>query len=624
MSYQYGSIPLSVRLQGFNLFQGSTQTFRNPVPANAYNQLALKRHYTAYPKLKESEPLKKYISLSSGSTLTWQKPIPANEYNGGSFKSANKPYPRFKPFKLIMPSDSADAAAAAPAAKKYSMVEILAALEQQFPGNERIKALRRDMVLLEIAKQSRPLTSDEINLENSIKKEVEALLAKPSEPPPVQPSAIPPSGEQPPESAEIITDADRKIISELGIEDDNDAKVKLANKILKADNVKKSINQWENEFKKYSSLINEDVDIEDIKEGSLRKAIKAELKDLIINNDDYGIDVKEARDVYKNTMKDANNLDSRKLIKLLNQIKYRKRKALEEIDEKRDEAIQAEEVLKKDIEKTFAELDKKEAKIRKKLSEAETKKEKTKLKKDLNELKQERMRFKKEISKLPPPPPPKKSPPPPISVKPSSKPPKKPSSEPPKQSSPEPPKKSSSLSEPPKKSSSLSEPPKSEPVLAEEEEKEEYKPIKTTEIEKDYNELVKLIKSKSKNTDEIKKVADRLGFSIPNISKSDLLDNVYDQVIEDEVLDAYIPMLIDKTNATGKRRMTKQDIIEFAKSDLKINVPEEGKQRKDIVEYIETDISKKIIYRDTGVRIPERITTMKDLEDYYGKPMAKA
>ena len=525
-------------------YPAATQTFPKPLPPSSYNPLALRREYLPYPKLKESEPhLGVFSPSSNAATLTWTKTPPPEKYGG--MKGNNKPYPVIKPFEIIMPSSSATQKEK----KKYSYLEIIGALEQQLPTDQKIKDMKRDLIFLEIAKQTRELSSDEVKLEASIKKEIDDYVSKPIQAMPVEPSKIPPSGEQPPSSAVDITDDDRKMISELGIEDI--PAEKLAQQIGKSDDIENLLSEWRTNIKKYSSLIDKKLDIKGIEQDAIIKVIEDEI-DEGRKNPIYELDKETGKTLKREAMKAVRRaVDSDGLLNILYDVRKLKDEVLERIDKRKADEAEEKAKIEEELKQKINKLDEKENKIKEMLSETKNTKEKAKLYKDLDKVKQE----KKKLETLTPPKKKKKK-----KVK------------------------------------------KEEREKAEEREKEREK-AKEQEEEKETVEgrqkeqLEKFILESQKagkgGINQMRDIAKELNITIPDdVKKKDMKDYFTTEILKNKKLKHLrLPVFEEMSSRKGANNLNIQDLKVLASNSFDIKVPENIKSRKDVIRYIETQLT---------------------------------
>jgi hypothetical protein len=238
------------------------------------------------------EQIEAYIPDKIGADSNWDKPVPPSEYNKNELKGGSKlKYPPINIPTLKSRFESLGDNETDPTPKKvFSPLDILTTLLQQNPNDVRLKAFLKDMTFLQIAKQSRELTGDEMELENRINNYVNQMVEKPLPLTFPNESSIPSKGEEPPERADPITDKEYKVIEKLKLDSPDEAIEELLDQLMKSRDTKKVLSQWKSEAKEVNF---EKLDLDEIETHALDIAF--EDKNAILLESLKG--TKHARDV---------------------------------------------------------------------------------------------------------------------------------------------------------------------------------------------------------------------------------------------------------------------------------------------------------------------------------------
>ena len=388
MNYQYGSIPQSINIHGFNLMPQASSTWDAPIPPSAYNRGEFKTRRTlTYPKMTVPkisrvgcfEQIPQYIPDKIGADDEWDNPIPPEQYNKNELKRGGNSYPPINIPTMKSRVESLDDRQDEPTPKKFSTMDILTTLIQQNPNIVELKVFLRDLTFLEIAKQSRELTDDEKQLELSIKNKVNEMVSKPLPVSFPNSSSIPSKGEEPPQKGDIITDKEHKLIEKLGLDDTDNAVDNLFEELVRSSNSEKTIQQWKKEAKKVNF---ENLDLNKIEEAALDDAFLRKNKIIlqVLKGTKYE---DEAKSLYKNTIDVFDNGTNEYKAKVLNNMEKYLNEKLDDIEQEKidaDAERQKQKILDERYEKTKKKLDDlytQKQDIEEKLKSSKAKKKKT-------------------------------------------------------------------------------------------------------------------------------------------------------------------------------------------------------------------------------------------------------
>lgn len=425
--YQWGGPPVSVWANGFSRLKPASSTWDQPFRGK-YNQGELyARPGYHYPKMKA--PRDNFEMATSqyptGALQNgWEKPYTGG-YNKGELRREGPKYPKLNRTTLKSRLDqfmeaqtpatgleeqseerlrsSVLQSAKIPQSKKYSMGEILTSLNQMRPLDPLIKDMLETTIRLEMTKQSRPLTSDEEEIERVIKAKVGEITEQPLKPiKKVEPSRMPRQGELPPASADIVTSEDREKIKQLGLFPGDDLNVpisKLEKTILESENkrdIEAVLNSWAQEISDYSKLEGSpktDLWIEEVKTQAIQNILLKQLEQIKSNTSGKGPD--DLLNLFDQMERDINTMSLDELIEVVKDKEMDKAekqifRVVSEYEEKREAEI-------KKVEKKIESLERELKQTNRRKNQANRKNEKRRLKEAIYAIKKD---IKEEKSKL--------------------------------------------------------------------------------------------------------------------------------------------------------------------------------------------------------------------------------